>query len=461
MLRRLLGLCFLATLLLAAGCDSDGASEASVTPSGSATATSTVFVLDHSTPSLPPTATPGVEMQHTVWLINLWEDEQYTIYEHADVPPGDVGFVRSRQAGVTRPSGRTTYGANGQPRYTPGLRCTPAPSGVEIGSLRLDEIPACGPTSPYGRYMLYRVPSSPTELRDGQVVDTWDEWVFDIERAHLDGEGAHRLLAEGLVSCGGCDGKFGPQWSPDGRYVTFAETVQGGRVFLADLERGTSEVIGMGTGVESRPSLSDDSRPLLLVRGEDESAVLVDAATGERTTLPIGWPARFDATGTLAYSPSSALRRGEAPITSVVDIATLEVTEVAGLAPWRHLWWDNVAVAARYHGDGFTAALEQEDCAGTVVHSTGVASRCVEGAYGGTPSWDGQQVAFAMRLPWEDVRRNGTRFVRYDIAVLDVATGDIGVVAEGAYSTDDLPPRIQWSRFGDLLLVSWPQALGA
>jgi len=45
--------------------------------------------------------------------------------------------------------------------------------------------------------------------------------------------------------------------------------------------------------------------------------------------------------------------------------------------------------------------------------------------------------------------------------VLDVATGDIGVVAEGAYSTDDLPPRIQWSRFGDLLLVSWPQALGA
>ena len=146
-------------------------------------------------------------------------------------------------------------------------------------------------------------------------------------------------------------------------------------------------------------------------------------------------------------------------MTSVVDLATLEVTEVAGVPPWSHLWDDDIAVAALYLGDGFTASLVSDDCAGTAVHSTGTVSRCIEGAYGATPSWNGQQVAFAMLVPGEDVVFNGTRFSRYDIAILDVQTGDIEVVAEGAYS-GPLAPRIQWGRFGDLLLVTWPHFAG-
>lgn len=449
MLRRLLALCFLATLTLAVGCDSDGGSEAFVTPSASATPTSTVFVLDHSTPPPTPTATPGIEIQHTVWLINLWEDEQYTIYEHPDISGMGTTWSAPRIAHVGRGSGPGFYGQDGRPLSLGGIQCRPAQHGVVVGGVERPDVSRCGTISPNGRFMLFE------HVVDAQVYPPLSQqWVLHIR------SGTTRLLEERLMGCGGCDGRFGPQWSPDGRYVLFAETVQDGRVFLADLETGTSEVVASGTDVQFRPSWSsDDSQALFLVRGEDGQAVLADASTGERTALPIGWPATFDSTGTLAYSPSAGFRQDELQVTSVVDLATLEVADVDGMAPWQHLWVGDVAVSALDPGDGFTAALQQRDCAGTVVHSTGIASRCVEGAYGGTPSWNGRQVAFALLVPGEDVVFKGTRFSRYDIAVLDVQSGDVEVVAEGAYS-GPLPPRIQWSRFGDLLLVTWPQFAG-
>src|SRR5690606_38346972 len=219
----------------------------------------------------------------------------------------------------------------------------------------------------------------PTVLSGGYPVDTWDQWVFDIEAARA---GESRLLAEGLVSCGGCDGRFGPQWSPDGRYVLFAETVQDGRIFLADLETGASEVVAAGTDLHYRPSWSSDrERARFLARGEGDTAVLVDAESGERTTLPLGWPASFGATGTFAYSPSATLRHYDSVVTTVVDLATLEVDEVSGAAPLGYLWWGAIAVAA-LPDDGYTAALEADECAGTIVHSTGRPSRCLEGGYG-------------------------------------------------------------------------------
>lgn len=442
---------FTAALVIAA-CDSDG-----VTGTPSATPTASTVVSPQETSPPTPGTTPGVEVQHTVWLLNLWEGERYTIYEHPDVPPGDVGFIRDRVARVTRGSGEATYKSDGRPGGGVGLPCEQIPGGgVEVGPLRLDQVPECGPASPHGRYMLYRVPGPAKTLASGYQVDTWDQWVFDVS-GH---EGGHRLLAEDLVSCGGCDGRFGPQWSPDGGYVLFAETAQDGRVYLAELATGATEVVAYGTDVQFRPSWSsDDSAARFLVHGEDGRALLVDASTGERTSLPLDWPARFDATGTLAYSPAAAHPADGAEVTAVLELANLEVTEVPGVAPWSHLWDDAIAVAARDRGDGFTASLVAEDCAGTVVHSTGVASRCIEGAYGATPSWNGQQVAFALLVAGEDVVFNGTRFSRYDIAVMDVETGDIEVVAEGAYS-GALAPWIQWGRFGDVLLVSWPHFAG-
>lgn len=449
MMRRLVGPWVLATLVLAAGCDSDGGGEASATPSASASPTSTVFVLDRSTPTPSPAARPSAEVQHTVWLINLWEDEQYTIYEHPDLSGMGTTWSAPRIARVGRGSGPGFYGQDGRPLSLGGIQCRPAESGVVVGGVERPEVSRCGRISPDGRYMLYE------HVTDAQVYPpVSQQWALHI------GSGTTRLLEARLMGCGGCDGRFGPQWSPDGRYVLFAETVQDGRVFLADLETGTSEVIASGTDVQFRPSWSsDDSEPLFLVRGEDGQAVLANAATGERTALPIGWPATFDATGTLAYSPSAGFHQDEPEVTSVVDLTTFEVSDIEGLAPWQHLWVGDVAVAAQDPGDGFTAALEQRDCAGTMVYSNGIAPTCVEGAYGGTPSWSGRQVAFALLVPGEDVVFKGTRFSRYDIAVLDVQSGDVEVVAEGAYS-GPLPPRIQWSRFGDLLLVSWPQFAG-
>ena len=42
---------------------------------------------------------------------------------------------------------------------------------------------------------------------------------------------------------------------------------------------------------------------------------------------------------------------------------------------------------------------------------------------------------------------------------MDVESGVERVVATGAYS-GPVPPRLQWSRFGDLLLVTWPAYAG-
>src|SRR5690606_23865041 len=205
---------------------------------------------------------------------NLWDDEQYAIYEHPTFPARDVRFARDRVASVTRASGATSHRGDGRPMGRTELPCEPvADGGVQIGTLLLPEIPGCGTPSPYARYMLYAVPGPPTVLSGGYPVDTWDQWVFDIEAARA---GESQLLAEGLVSCGGCDGRFGPQWSPDGRYVLFAETVQDGRIFLADLETGASEVVAAGTDLHYRPSWSSDrERPRFLARGEGDTAVLV------------------------------------------------------------------------------------------------------------------------------------------------------------------------------------------
>ena len=58
-----------ALVVIAAACDSDGAT---ATPSITPTPMVSVVVLSHETPTASPSATPAAEVQHTVWLLNLW-----------------------------------------------------------------------------------------------------------------------------------------------------------------------------------------------------------------------------------------------------------------------------------------------------------------------------------------------------------------------------------------------------
>ena len=81
---------------------------------------------------------------------------------------------------------------------------------------------------------------------------TWDQWALN---RHTD---ERRLLQAGLVHCGGCDGRFGAEWSPSGRFVYYAEYAQAGRTFLSDLETGTTRVISEGsTLVSAKPSWTE------------------------------------------------------------------------------------------------------------------------------------------------------------------------------------------------------------
>lgn len=444
-LRTGLGLFVFAALL--AGCSGEG--DAS-TPSPSATPeASAPTVTATASPTATPTAVATPEVQHTVWLINLWDEALYTIYQHPDAPPGRTAFVASHLAGVEAASGPGVFDAEGHPVSFPGFQCEAGATGVVVQGVEYPDVPTCGPASPDERYMLFEVPTPEVSPPASE------QWVLDLDA------GEARLLQQGLIGCGGCDGRFAPEWWPGGRYVYFAETVQEGRVFLSDVETGETRVVATGTDVWYRPSWSYSEEPLLLVRGGAESAVLVHALNGEATTLPIAWPAAFDPSGTLAYSPTagppSASPDAGPTVTSVLNIKTLEITELEGTPPSWYLRWGVHAVSAM--GSRFIAVLESPDCDGTVLHLPDVPPACIEGARGAVPARNGTAVAFALLVPGEERVVQGTEFSRYDIAVLDVTTGEIDVVAEGAYS-GELPPRIQWSEFGDLLLVTWPHVPG-
>lgn len=86
-----------------------------------------------------------------------------------------------------------------------------------------------------GRYMLFDIPLEPANYPP-----LAERWLLDIEN------GAQTLLEAQVVDCGGCDSRYGAQWSPDGRFVLFAESGGTGRVFLVDLQGRTTTVVGNG-----------------------------------------------------------------------------------------------------------------------------------------------------------------------------------------------------------------------
>jgi len=329
----------------------------------------------------------------------------------------------------------------------------------------------CGVTSPNGRWMTYTRAAGETTLPSGYRVPLWDEGVMFL----LTGEA--RDLQTGLVDCGGCDGRYGPIWSPTSRYVVYAETGGDQRRFLSDVTTGTTRVIGRGAQVSDAPVWLPFARGNQLVYPPDRAgsiARLENLDAGTSTDLPIPWPVRFDSTGRLMYSPAwDTDPKSGTGSTTIFDLAAGKViATLSGVPPERFLWNDSRAVAL--HNGGYVAVLQRANgCDGTAIYVQGVAKPgCVPGGAEGQISPDGSAVAVA-RVEGSTGLAYGPGFqamsmTRYSITVVDstTATGptlltdviSYGSDARGAFPYG--PPLMLWDLPGTHLLVLWPYRLG-
>lgn len=171
-------------------------------------------------------------------------------------------------------------------------------------------------------------------------------------------------MQEGLVHCGGCDGGFGPAWSPSGRYITYAETGGAGRVFLTDASSRTTRVLTHGNGLSVRPEWSPVRDEIVFP--SDGGTMLVDPTSGAERDLALAWPARWDPTGAYLYSPAWDQSDETAGETTTIDVASGELVDVlSGEPSWIPLWTGSVNVVGMADG-GYTAALEGAGrCEGT------------------------------------------------------------------------------------------------
>ena len=93
----------------------------------------------------------------------------------------------------------------------------------------------CGSLSPDNRLMLYTVIKGTRNLPSGEEGPPFPmRGLSDINTT-----GEKRIVPPGLVACGGCDGRYGPRWSPDSGYVAYAETGGDQRRFLTDAQSWT------------------------------------------------------------------------------------------------------------------------------------------------------------------------------------------------------------------------------
>lgn len=280
----------------------------------------------------------------------------------------------------------------------------------------------------------------------------WDQWLLDLE------SGERRLLQAAMRHCGGCDGRFGPAYSPDGSHAYFSELIQDGLIYVADLAAGEAEVISEGrTEIDRRPIWSATGARLLYSDNGERVLVRDFAAGADAADIEVlAWPARFDATGTAIYSPAYSRASGPTS-TTVVDATTFEVlTAVDGASDIGAFWFPRDVVTLT--AEGPVLALEQaEDCPdGTTLYIPAVPDgRCLEAAIGATVSPDGRRVAFAVLLD------RGSHSVpsEYRVLIADTETLEPVTMIEGALSYD-APPAMEWNATSTHLLVRWPQAFG-
>jgi hypothetical protein len=229
---------------------------------------------------------------------------------------------------------------------------------------------------------------------------------------------------------------------------------------LSDVVAGTTRLLAEGSTelrAEPRWSPVDDA---LLYPGPDGGAVYENLEVGSTAILEgVTWPVRFDATGTVAFTwDFDARGQAGGGETMITDLAT-GVTEATldGLAGYAFAGTDNVYVVAATNG-GFVAALRAPaGCDGVGIYTDSSLVSCLDGVGGASVSPDASRVAFARRTDTRQMSFNGLEreMLVYEIAFLDVASGEETVVASEAVSSV-VPPHIEWEDETQLL-VRWPR----
>ncbi len=407
--------------------------------------------------STPPDAPAGTEVASTVRLMDALTGASTVLYESTVTAAFGAEFLG--EAIVVRAGDQVLrFGLDGAklPQQSNGGRCREVGSAAEFNGRQYVGV-RCGNISPNQHWMTYPMDAGERTLPSGSVVPMWDQWVVDIQ------SGKTRLLQTGLVHCGHCEARYGPQWSPSSRYVAYAEYGGAERRFLSDVQTGATRQIGHGSELADAPLWAPAGDVLVYGSPPPGIARYEDLTAGVSRDLSIAWPVAFDTSGTLLYSPAWTYHPDGRPVaTTIVEAATgEELATLSGAATVAFHYPGGSALARRV--DGFVATLRESiGCAGTAVFVPGIANpQCVSDAAEARLSPNGALIAIAREVG-KTGSVHGPAFeaassTKYEIDIV-VVGGKTRTVLTGL--TSNAPPLMVWNAAGTHLLVLWPVSPG-
>jgi hypothetical protein len=394
-------------------------------------------------PPVPTERPPLTEVPGVIWLIDVAAESVVTLDADPEHSVANAWFDEETGTVVFQPL------RNGR-----SVSIRTELDGTELERADHIQPPFAGP--PQTRWQLSRLPAGEVES-NGAIFDLSDLWVEDTET------GERMLLAAGLWQCTACDAFSSPAWSPSGRYVTYREHGGENRVFLSDLQAGTTREITVER-VDRTPRWSPTA-DLLLRPSADGVTVLEDLAAEKEEDLPnVPWPAAFDPSGAYIYSLAFGTETVIAAASNGDVVARLEGSAVhdALLEGQRTLGAPTLDVPHPVIGiaGGFVAVVGgAADCHGALVYASEKPLTCVEDGGGAVISPDGARIALARRTG-ETGRVDAPTIQAvsldiYEIIVVDVAGAEVRSLAQGALGFRT-PPQIVWNASGTHVLVRWP-----
>ncbi len=448
----------LVVALLAVACDRGGDKpEASPTPAATPTAAATASAT--ASPATPTPLPGSIEVASTVQLIDVRTGAVKTLHQDTKQQAysasfeGDEVLVNAGQFLRFRLDGTPSSGTP-----TPRDLCRNVSGAAEVGGRSYSGV-RCGSISPNGRQMAYTVQTGEVEVgTSGYRVPVHDMWALDLQT------GATRRLQAGLIDCGGCDGRYAPRWSTSNRYVAYAELGGTKRRYLSDLSSGVTRQIGSGNEVYDAPEWAPTGDVLVYSNTANGTvARFEDLAAGTSRDLAVPWPVRFDASGTYLYSPAwgAGPKSTAPPTTTIVEAASGKTLATLAGDPPAELLYTRTMAVTRSSG-GYLAVLQRGgECGGTAIYREGVQQpRCIAGGVLGQGTPDGTRVVVARETgnvgPVHGIVGSSLPMPRYDVVVVDVATGASQTVVTGAISFT--PPLMLWNAAGTHLIVIWPNS---